>query len=117
MDGDEVEFITQEPVVVEDSDEEAWEQSCDDKLFNYDDTEEGKISINKAESFQPAKMSNAGKLNLTKDLSGPIKEQARKDDARRLRHKEKSSRATSEQVENSFDYNLISSRSLILEQE
>lgn len=34
---------------------------------------------------------------ITVDFSGVIKEQSRKDDARRVRNKEKSNRATSEQ--------------------
>lgn len=91
---------TREPVIYEDSDEEAWE-TADDRFQDYDATEEGRISVTGGSTYQPHKMHNEPgfqKLNLTVDLSGAIKEQARKDDARRLRHKEKSDRATSEQV-------------------
>eukprot|EP01127_Copromyxa_protea_P017830 TRINITY_DN5497_c0_g1_i2.p1 TRINITY_DN5497_c0_g1~~TRINITY_DN5497_c0_g1_i2.p1 ORF type:complete len:513 (-),score=134.46 TRINITY_DN5497_c0_g1_i2:12-1454(-) len=79
----------------------------DDETFDYDATEEGRVSGGGGggggggASVQLKKGINEpsfNKLNLTVDLSGGLKEQNRKDDAKRLRHKEKASRATTEQV-------------------
>jgi hypothetical protein len=57
--------------------------------------------------MQPHKMANEAGIQkldhvlqerkITVDCTGTIKEQSRKDDARRIRNKEKSNRATSEQ--------------------
>lgn len=94
----------------------------DDRYFDYDATEEGRITIGmnlgfrmlfllsfvaSQKTLQPHKLANEAGIQkldhvlqdrkITVDCSGAIKEQSRKDDARRIRNKEKSNRATSEQ--------------------
>jgi hypothetical protein len=122
--------IEVEPTIEIDSVESEEEEQDDtieyfeDRYYDYDATEEGKITIGShiltdsqhyftylllggSKTLQPHKVFNeAGSQKLdhvlqerkiTVDCTGTIKEQSRKDDARRIRNKEKSNRATSEQ--------------------